>query len=194
MCQQISFFLTNLFLGIGLSMDAFSVSLANGLSNPCISKGKMCFIAAIYGFLQGAMPVIGWIIVHTIIQYFRFLDQIIPWIALGLLTWIGIKMIQDSRHASKHYPPKNTLSFSVVLLQGIATSIDALSVGFTTAHYNLIAALAAASIIAAVTFVICFFGLMLGKTMGTKLAEKAGLFGGCILLFIGLEIFLTSLF
>ena len=79
-----------------------------------------------------------------------------------------------------------------LIVQGIATSIDALSVGFTIAHYDIMAAILAASIIAVVTFVICFAGILIGKTVGMKFAGKAGIFGGAILIFIGLEIFITS--
>ena len=89
---------------------------------------------------------------------------------------------------------KQGLGIVLLLVQGVATSIDALSVGFTIADYDLILALIAALIIAVVTFVICFCGLAIGKKVGTKMAGKASILGGAILIFIGLEVFITSIF
>ena len=186
------FFFNSILLGAGLAMDAFSVSLANGLHEPKMNSGKMCTIAGVFAFFQALMPVLGWICIHTIVQYFRTFETLIPWIALTLLCYIGGKMIYDSRceEASPDCAPKLTLG--VLLTQGIATSIDALSVGFTIAEYNWIMALVSSLIIASVTYVICLAGLYIGKKAGTKLAGKAGIFGGSILILIGLEIFITS--
>ena len=88
-----SFFFTNIMLGVGLAMDAFSVSLANGLNEPCMKQPKMMGIAGIFAVFQGMMPMIGWICVHTIVQYFSAFEKLIPWIALVLLCWIGGKML-----------------------------------------------------------------------------------------------------
>lgn len=88
---------------------------------------------------------------------------------------------------------KQGLGFGVLIVQGIATSIDALSVGFTIAEYNWVMALTASLIIAAVTFVICTAGLVIGKKFGTKLSNKADILGGVILIAIGLEIFITGI-
>ena len=145
------FFFNSILLGAGLAMDAFSVSLANGLHEPKMNSGKMCTIAGVFAFFQALMPVLGWICIHTIVQYFRTFETLIPWIALTLLCYIGGKMIYDSRceEASPDCAPKLTLG--VLLTQGIATSIDALSVGFTIASYNWYMALAAAAIIAALS-------------------------------------------
>lgn len=87
---------------------------------------------------------------------------------------------------------KPAVGLAGLLVQGVATSIDALSVGFTIAEYTLAEALLACLLIGAVTFIICFAGLLIGRKAGTKLAGKAGIFGGAILIFIGLEIFITS--
>lgn len=188
------FFFNSILLGIGLAMDAFSVSLANGLNEPCMKGRKMAVVAAVFGVFQGMMPLIGWFCVHTIAQYFTFFQDLIPWIALGLLSYIGGKMLLEGIANKDEECPCVALTVSALLVQGVATSIDALSVGFTIADYDLRAAVLAALMICAVTFVICFAGLYIGKKAGTKLAGKAGILGGVILIAIGLEIFITSFF
>lgn len=194
MTLDFMFFFNSLLLGVGLAMDAFSVSLANGLHEPKMKLGKMSLIAGIFGIFQGLMPLLGWICVHTIAQYFAAFETMIPWIALALLSFIGAKMLLDGLHSDENEDESAKLGLAALLVQGVATSIDALSVGFTIADYDLPAALIAVAMIAAVTFVICFAGLAIGKKMGTKLAGKAGIFGGVILILIGIEIFVTSFF
>jgi putative Mn2+ efflux pump MntP len=188
------FFLESILLGVGLAMDAFSVSLANGLNEPHMQTGKVCGIAGMFAFFQALMPMIGWICIHTIVQYFQSFEKLIPWIALALLGFIGGKMLYEgiTQKEAEEEPPRVGLWGLVV--QGIATSIDALSVGFTISDYNLTMALLAALIIALVTFIICLCGVLIGRHMGTRLAGKAGIFGGVILIAIGLEIFITSWF
>lgn len=188
-----SFFFTNIMLGVGLAMDAFSVSLANGLNEPCMKPRKMGGIAGVFAVFQGLMPMTGWVCVHTVVQYFSAFEKLVPWIALALLGWIGGKMIWDSVKGEQEECDKRPISTRLLLVQGVATSIDALSVGFTIAEYNALHALLAVSLIAAVTFVICYAGLMIGKKAGTRLAGKAGILGGIILIAIGIEILLTSL-
>ena len=189
----VGFFITNIMLGVGLAMDAFSVSLANGLNEPCMKKRKMCGIAGVFASFQALMPMIGWICVHTIVCYFKSFEKLIPWIALILLGYIGGKMLYEGIKSKDENPcEKPGVSFMALLVQGVATSIDALSVGFTIADYNLASALIAALVIAAVTFIICLGGLIIGRKAGTKMAGKAGILGGVILIIIGLEIFITS--
>ena len=188
------FFLNSALLGIGLAMDAFSVSLANGLNEPRMRKGKLLAIAGVFAFFQALMPMTGWICVHTIVRYFRSFERWIPWIALILLLFIGGKMLIEGIRNRDADTEKPGVGLSALLLQGVATSIDALSVGFTIADYHFAEALLACMLIGIVTFFICFAGLAIGKKAGTKLAGKAGIFGGAILIFIGLEIFITSWF
>ena len=189
------FFLNNILLGIGLAMDAFSVSLANGLNEPNMGRRKMCGVAGLFALFQAAMPLVGWVCVHTMAQHFSAFEPAIPWIALGLLGFIGGKMLYEGIVCKEEdCCCKTTLGLSALLVQGVATSIDALSVGFTIADYNLGQALLAVALIAVVTFVICLSGVLLGKRFGTKLAGKAGILGGAILIFIGLEIFIGSFF
>lgn len=185
------FILNSALLGVGLAMDAFSVSLANGLNEPKMGKGKMCGIAAVFAFFQALMPMIGWVCVHTIVQCFQAFEQFIPWIALVLLVFIGGKMLLDGIK-SKEAEAENGVGLTALLVQGVATSIDALSVGFTIAEYGLSMALVCALMIAVVTFFICLAGIIIGRKVGTKFAGKAAIFGGAILIVIGLEIFITG--
>ena len=188
------FLINSALLGMGLAMDAFSVSLANGLNEPMMKKRRMSFIAGVFALFQAAMPMIGWICVHTIMRYIKMFEKAIPWIALVLLVYIGGKMLIEGIKGEEQEEAKGALGLSALLIQGVATSIDALSVGFTIAEYNAIMALLCAAIIAVVTFVICMVGLHLGKKFGTKFAGKAGILGGVILIGIGIEIFVTGVF
>ncbi|MBO4980293.1 MAG: manganese efflux pump [Lachnospiraceae bacterium] len=187
------FFFNSVLLGVGLAMDAFSVSLANGLGEPGMKRKKMCGVAGVFAIFQALMPMIGWVCVHTIVRYFQTFEKFIPWIALLLLLYIGGKMVLEGirEHEEEEKPG---VGFGALMVQGIATSIDALSVGFTISEYGLWMALVCAGIIAAVTFVICMAGLIIGKKCGTKLSNKAVILGGVILIVIGLEIFVTGVF
>lgn len=190
-------FVTNsILLGIGLAMDAFSVSIANALNEPEMKITRMSLIAGCYAFFQFIMPVAGWVCVHTIAQIFTSFQKFIPWIALILLLYIGGKMLWESFHdeESDDSSEIKKLTFVLLIVQGVATSIDALSVGFTIADYNFSNALAASIIIAAVTFAICITGLKIGKTVGNRLSGKAEILGGLILIGIGIEIFVRGVF
>ncbi len=181
-------------LGLGLAMDAFSVSLANGLNEPKMKRTRMVFIAMVYAIFQAIMPLTGWVCVHSVVCYFKAFDKFIPWIALILLLFIGGKMLVEGIKGDNEKSETKNLSLFVLLLQGIATSIDALSVGFTIAEYGFIMALLCAIIIATVTFVTCFAGLGIGKKFGTKFSGRATILGGLILIFIGIEIFIEGVF
>ena len=189
-----AFLFNSILLGVGLAMDAFSVSMANGIQEPKMSGKKMCGVAGIFAVFQALMPLIGWICIHTIVQYFKAFEVLIPWIALGLLGFIGGKMLIEGIKSQSCPVVPAAIGIGALLVQGVATSIDALSVGFTIAEYLLPMALLCAAIIAAVTFVICMAGLFIGKKAGTCFSGKAGIVGGAILIFIGLEIFITSWF
>lgn len=193
--MDFSFFLMSIALGAGLAMDAFSVSLANGLSEPCMRVRKICGMAGVFSLFQFAMPMIGWICVHTVMQYFQFFEKLIPWIALALLGYIGGKMLYEGFTCKDEEECGcKAIGISALLVQGVATSIDALSVGFTIADYNWLMALICCLVIAIVTFILCLVGVLLGKTFGTKLAGKASLLGGFILIFIGIKIFVDGVF
>ncbi len=189
--------LNSILLGVGLAMDACAVSMANGLNDPNMKVRKVVLVALIFAFFQALMPMIGWICVRTVAQQFDKFTVAIPYIALALLGFIGGKMIYEGvthkENSSEQQTHKN-LTAVVLLTQAVATSIDALSVGFTVSSYDVWQALTSVAIIALVTFAICVGGVYVGKKFGTKLGNKAEIFGGIILIGIGLEIFITGVF
>ena len=185
------FFLNSGLLGVGLAMDAFSVSLANGLHDPHMSRRRGTIIAGTFAGFQAAMPMLGWVCVHTIVELFSSFEKFIPWIALALLGYIGGKMLVEGIKGEEAEEAAE-LSAGALFVQGVATSIDALSVGFTISEYGWRMALVCSLIIAVVTFFVCTAGLSLGKKFGTKLSGKASILGGVILIGIGLEIFVTG--
>ena len=187
------FFLNSALLGVGLAMDAFSVSLANGLHDPHMSRRRGTIIAGTFGVFQAAMPMAGWLCVHTIVELFSAFETFVPWIALALLGYIGGKMLMEGIKGEEAEEAAE-LSAGTLFMQGVATSIDALSVGFTISEYGWLMALVCSLIVATVTFFICEAGLSLGKKFGTKLSGKASILGGVILIGIGLEIFISGVF
>ncbi len=189
--MDIEFYIMSLLFGVALAMDAFSVSLANGLNEPRMRVRRMCAIAGTFAFFQAFMPMAGWVCVKTVLSFFGVFEKVVPWIALVLLCFIGGKMIFESRGETNE--ATGSLGFGALLLQGVATSIDALSVGLDTVKYGPLEALASSLIISVVTFIICMAGLFIGKKAGTRLAGKASILGGIILIAIGVEIFLSGI-
>ncbi len=188
-----AFFFNGILLGIGLAMDAFSVALANGLNEPCMKLRKSAGVTVVFGAFQGLMPFIGWVCVNTVANHFKTFQKLVPFIALFLLLFIGGKMIIDGINSKDGYCKSEPLGFWAVIVQGIATSIDALSVGFTIEKYGLNQAIITSLIIAFITFSLCLLGVYLGKNAGERLFGKAGILGGAILVFIGIEIFITGI-
>ena len=184
--MDLLFFAESALMGLGLAMDAFSVSLANGLHEPQMKKGKTYLIAGTFGFFQFAMPMIGWLLVHTVVEQFRAFEKAVPYIALILLCFIGGKMIYEGVKNGNEDDPKEVKTGAWGLfVQGVATSIDALSVGFTIGEYGIV--------IAVVTFGVCVAGVLIGKKFGMKFREKATIAGGIILVIIGIEIFVRGI-
>lgn len=207
---SILFFVNSILFGIGLAMDAFSVSMANGLNEPEMDRKKELLIAGAFGVFQTLMPLIGWVLVHTAMNTFQQIQKFIPWIALILLCWIGGKMIAEGVQSRKEAQPESAapaaeakgpdavkpaakLGLWALFVQAVATSIDALSVGFTIAEYDFSHALVETVIIGVVTFIISYAGIRIGKKFGTRLSGKASILGGVILILIGVEIFVTHL-
>ncbi|MBO6155654.1 MAG: manganese efflux pump [Lachnospiraceae bacterium] len=187
--------INSILLGVGLAMDAFTVSVANGLNEPNMRKRRMCIIAFTYAFFQFAMPLIGWVCVRTVVEKFKVFELFIPWIALLLLGYIGGKMLYEGiRDKYSEEIITTELTLGLLMIQGVATSIDALSVGFTISEYVFMEALCACVVIAVVTFIICMIGLLAGKRIGMKLAGRATILGGLILIGIGIEIFVKGVF
>ena len=191
---SVAFFANSALLGVGLAMDAFSVSMANGLNAPGMGRGQMARIAGTFGFFQFLMPMVGWLCVRTVSRAFVAFQRAVPWIALALLGFIGGKMLLEGlTHRGEAAEADRAPGHAALLVQGVATSIDALSVGFTIAEYRAAQAFAASLIIAGVTFVICVAGLRIGQRFGTRLAGKASILGGVILIAIGIEIFVKGM-
>lgn len=176
-------------IGIGLAMDAFAVSVTNGMC----TKGKRLLGALscglVFGLFQGAMPSIGYALGMT---FSGIIEKADHWIALALLGFIGVNMIIDSRKGDSEEKFYN-ISAGLLFIQGLATSVDALAVGvsFAALGANIVAA---AGIIAAITFAISFAGFFIGSKAGDFLCGKAELAGGLILTAIGLKIFAEHMF
>ena len=186
------FVLNSILFGVGLAMDAFSVSIANGLHEPEMPMRRSLLIAGTFAVFQTVMPLLGWFCIHSIEEAFQAFQPFIPWIALGLLVYIGVKMILEGIHPKEE--EGTSLKGGALFIQGVATSIDALSVGFAIAEYTAALAIIESVIIGAVTFGICMAGVRLGGKIGTKLSGKAPILGGIILILIGIEIFVTGVF
>lgn len=191
---SLMFFLNSALFGVGLAMDAFSVSIGNSLNEPHMPFKRMCLIAGTFAFFQIIMPLIGWFCVHTIAEAFKGFQPFIPYIALALLLFIGGKMLIEGIRGGEEEEEKKGVGFGALMVQGVATSIDALSVGFTIAELQAGQAVVEALIIGIVTFGICMAGLFIGKKAGNLLRSKAGIVGGVILIAIGIEIFVTGVF
>ena len=200
--MNVVFVLNSILLGAGLAMDAFSVSIANGLNEPHMPRSKMYRVAGTYAGYQFAMPMIGWFCVHAVAEQFEAFRKFIPWIALLLLALIGGKMLAEgirsvrsgkSAEAEEAQGKQEAcLGFGTLMVQGIATSIDALSVGFTISDYGTMMAAVCSLLVAVTTFVLCMAGLKFGKKFGERLADKATIFGGLLLIAIGVEIFVKG--
>jgi putative Mn2+ efflux pump MntP len=193
MNSLVSFIINSALLGVGLAMDAFSVSMANGLSVPKMSRAMRIAIPLTFAVFQFLMPMIGWFCVRSVAEAFTSFQRAIPWIALVLLLFICGKMLIEGFRGGETEHTDVALKPGALLIQGVATSIDALSVGFTIEQYHVSQALAASLIIGGLTFVICSCGLRIGQRFGTRLAGKASILGGIILIGIGIEIFITGI-
>ncbi len=182
----------SILLGCGLAMDAFSVSVANGLAEGDMSRKRRLTVAGVFGAFQMLMPLLGLLLVRTVAAIFQGFSRLVPWVALILLSVIGVKMIFEALHPDGS-AEKAAIRFGELLLQGVATSLDALSVGLTLGDRTIPEAVLSAGIIGAVTFGICLIGLYLGRKLGEKTMSRAVLFGGIILILVGIEIFVKGL-
>ena len=189
---------SSILLGVGLAMDAFSVSLANGLNEPKMKLKKVFLISGIFAFFQGLMPFIGWIAISGFLELFNKFKPFIPWISFILLCFIGGKMLYDSiKNGSENEEKTKKLTLGALLIQAVATSIDALTAGINFAKdyslYQWAYVLLALGIIVLLTFTICFCGVKIGQKVGTKFSSKAGILGGSVLIFLGLKIFFADI-
>jgi len=187
-------------LGIGLAMDSFGISITHGFKDKKIPLRRTFAIAGTFGLFQGIMPLIGWLIVYGLSsvsnsKFQQIFSQIVPPLAFIILAYLGIKMIYEKVHTNDDEESTNnsTKSFAVLLLlQGIATSIDALSTGLAFKDYSPAQALISIAFIMVITFGLCFVGVFLGKKFGGKVGDKAEIIGGAILITVGLFILIKG--
>jgi len=190
MFKTLNYWITSISLGFGLAMDSFSVSIINSFNEPN-NKKKMNFMSFLFGVFQALMPLIGWFCVHYVAQIFTSFQKVIPWIALILLLYIGGKMLIEGL-MNKQEEAKALVTKKDLYIEAIATSIDALSTGFTISSYSFIEAFICSGIIGLLTYLMCLLGCQIGKKFGTKLSTKASMLGGLILIGIGVKIFIEG--
>lgn len=183
---------TLILTALSLAMDAFSVSISNGLCMKKVSFKEALKIGLFFGIAQGVMPILGYMGGSL---FAKFIESVDHWIAFVILSFIGIKMISEAVEKMKKPEscPTEKLTIKDLFFQAIATSIDALAVGvgFAALKINIIFA---ASFIALITFVLSFSGVFIGKKVGKSFKEKAEIFGGIILIGIGIKILIEHLF
>ena len=177
-------------LAVGLSMDAFAVSICKGLGMKKINLKVAVVLGLFFGGFQAGMPVIGWALGS---QFMGIIGPIDHWIAFILLALIGGNMIREAIHGKDEEDDDCNLALSHVLLLAVATSIDAFAVGITFAFLK-VDVLTSIAIIGITTFVLCFAAVYLGSKLGTILKKYAGIFGGVILILIGARILIEHLF
>ena len=178
-------------VGIGLSMDAFAVSICKGLAMPAVNKKQALLIGAYFGVFQALMPLAGWLLGS---QFARHVTKLAPWIAFVLLAWIGGSMLRESlskKEEDEEVEPVE-LRHKELFLLAVATSIDALAVGISLAMEE-VSVVAATATIGMVTFALCTAGMLLGKKLGEACQKRAGFIGGVILIAIGLKILIEHL-
>lgn len=181
-----------LLIGVGLAMDAFSVSVTDGifLKKPTVLQATK--IAFFFGMFQFIMPCIGYLLGSAFASYIQAFDH---WIAFVLLAFIGGKMLIEAMNEKDEDEKeiKNPLSFTTLFVLAVATSIDALAVGVTFATIN-VPLIFASTLIGIVTFIISFAGVFLGSCCGNLFGNKAEIVGGLVLIGIGLKIFIEHMF
>ena len=186
--------ITLILLALGLSADAFAVAVTNGICNYKVTKKDALATAITFGFFQGMMPVLGFTLGKT---FSDFVCRYQHWVALMLLGAIGINMLIDTvkewKNSEISCSEKNIFTAKNLVMQGIATSIDALAAGVSLAVMK-INIFTSAALIGAITFICCAFGVYIGKKFGTLLGLRARLVGGLILLILGLKIFIENHF
>lgn len=175
-------------IALGLCFDTFAVSVSSGIICQKITFRQACVFSIILAFFQGVMPLIGWIAGASMQEYIRDFDH---WIAFGLLVFVGGRMIVGA-FVEEQQKKINPLLFSTMLTLGIATSIDALAVGFTFALAEIQVFLTIA-LIGIITFLAAMTGLLIGKKSAGKFGKPLEIFGGIILIGIGVRILMEHL-
>jgi len=176
-------------LSIGLSMDAFAVSISNGLIFKDLNLKKILLISSLFGFFHILMPLVGWFVGVGIEVYINEFDH---WIAFVLLLFIGGKMIYEA-FINGINEQKQEFKITIIIGQAFATSIDALAIGVSFALLK-ISIISPILIIGLTTFVFSIVGLQLGKYFGNKIGKSIALFGGIVLIGIGIKILVEHLY
>lgn len=187
-----TFFVNSILFGLGLAVDAFLISLSNGLNAPKLHLGKICAVAGVFALFQLIAPMLGWVCVHTVAVYFENFAQVAAWIAFAVLLYIGVKMLVEGFTKKTGQPEVPKAGIAALLIQALITSVDALSVGFAVSDYTWEMALICSVIIAAITFCTYFSGFLIGRRFGVKIGGKAAICGGVIFILIGLEVLINS--
>lgn len=186
--------LSILLIGVSLAMDAFAVSVTNGMTQTRSRFPHALASAASFGLFQGIMPFLGWALGSS---FSARIEKIDHWIAFGLLAFIGIHMIVEAVRGDECQKGETAFSFKTLLVLSLATSIDALAVGVSfalTGTATLGGILFNCSVIAGVTLVLCLIGFYIGRRFGCLFKNKAEIAGGCILTLMGIKILIEHLF
>lgn len=179
-------------LAVGLSMDAFAVSICKGLAMKKADGRSMAICGAWFGGFQALMPLIGYFLGNLFANGIKAFDH---WVAFGLLTFIGINMLKEAwnKEEACNLNSNNDLSVKNMFVMAVATSIDALAVGISLAMAGNVNIITAVFLIGIITFSFSAAGVKIGNIFGCKFEKKAQLAGGCILIFLGTKILLEHL-
>ena len=189
--MNFEFVIQSLMVGLGLAMDSCTVSMTDGMNEKNMTIIKNILIALIFTIFQQVMPIVGYFIGRI---FYGFISKYVPIIALIILGILGVKMLADTIKDNNQSEKLGKLTFSIIILQAIATSIDALSVGVTFVGHSIQKMLFSTAIIGVITFILTFFGVKIGKKFGTLFGKDAQIVGGLMLILNGIEIYISSLF
>ncbi len=188
--------ITLLLIAIGLSTDAFAVSISNGIFLGRATPLQSCKVAGAFGLFQGIMPIFGYLLASLFAAQIVAVDH---WIAFALLAFIGGKMLWEVFRGEEEHGQENPLQWKTLLLSAVATSIDAMAVGVTMAlgrtgllEHDL-GFLLCAAVIAIITFVLCYIGVQVGCQTGSRFGRRAQIAGGLVLIGIGIKILIEHL-
>lgn len=188
----VSFLLKSVLMGVALAMDAFSVSVADGLNHPEMKRTQRMYVTGAFGLFQFLMPLTGWVLVNFAEKLFSGIVPYVPYIGFLILFILGVKMMiegwRERKNPSQEETQESVIGFRLILLQAVATSIDALSVGFVTADCSALEAFLSSAVIGVTTFFISLAGVHTGRAFGKKLSFAGQILGGIILIIIGIRL------
>ena len=183
-------FISIIIIAVGLSADSFAVSVSNGFSRHHLKFKNNFLIALSFAGFQAFMPLLGWLLGSSFAENIKAADH---WVAFGLLSFIGIKMIYESFHKDKEDNSEKSLNVLTIIVQSLATSIDALIVGISFAFIK-VNIYESAVIIGLVTMLFSLAGFCIGKKYGKRISNYAEIIGGIILILLGIKILIEHLY